>query len=92
MAWVEQESPSLVQNQDSTGQKFQMPQELSLLVAGLYNQVVLVVIFQVGHCLEPNLSNPQVSPEVTHQVKEMEREFLMEREVAQEAQVKDLEE
>lgn len=34
----------------------------------------------------------QVSPEVTHQVKEMEREFLMEREVAQEAQVEDLEE
>lgn len=34
----------------------------------------------------------QVSPEVTHQVKEMEREVLMEREMVQEAQVEDREE
>lgn len=34
----------------------------------------------------------QVSPEVTRQVKEMEREALMEREVSREAQVEDQEE
>lgn len=91
MAWAEQESPSLEQNQDSMGQKFQVQQELPLLVAELYNQVVLVVMSPVGHCLEPSLSNPQVSPEVTRQVKEMEREVLMEREVVQEVQLEDWE-
>jgi len=96
MALVEQESPSLEQNQESVGPQFQVPQELPLLVVGLYNQVrgqalvvqdfpleVLVVMPQVGHYLEPNLSNPQVSPEVTRQVKEMEKEVLMEKEVEQ---------
>lgn len=75
------------------------------MVVGLYNQVLgpelvvqefpleaLVVMSQVGHCLAPNLSNPQVSPEVTHQVKEMERMALMERELVQEAQVEGQEE
>ncbi|KAI9548273.1 hypothetical protein NQZ68_010493 [Dissostichus eleginoides] len=76
-SWVEQESPSLEQNQASMGQTFQVPQELLLVLMG---------IFQVGHCQEPNLSNPQVSPEVTRPVKEMEREVLTEREEVQEEQ------
>ncbi|AWO99813.1 Hypothetical protein SMAX5B_012700 [Scophthalmus maximus] len=41
---------------------------------------VLVKMSQVVHCLELNLSNPQVSPEVTHPVKEMERKAPMARE------------
>ncbi|KAM7398186.1 hypothetical protein PAMA_006197 [Pampus argenteus] len=52
---------------------------------------VLVVISHLGHYLQSNLSNPQ-SPEVTHQVKEMEKEVLMEKEVEQERQVVWLEE
>lgn len=82
-AWRGQESPSLEQNQESMGQRFQVLQEIHVLVVELYSRAVQMEMLPVGHCLEPNLSNPQVSPEVTHPVKEMEKEVLMEREIVE---------
>lgn len=91
ISWVEQEFLLLEQDQESTGQSFQVPQESSPLGEALYNQLVLEVTCQVGLCLVPGLSGLQVSLEVTHLVKEMEREVLMEREVFQEALAQDQE-
>lgn len=62
------------------------------MVVELCNQLGQVLVGQnsplqalvgIFHCLEPNPSNPQVSPEVTHQVKVMEKEALMDIEVVQ---------